>query len=177
MGNEILYLSFLLGISLAYSATSEYTFYIVSSNNTQVIGQDNIPGKAVEIYDDNSDWKSMKAIISEAAWIWDKKIDSHPSQTCYFTENFFVTGVPIVANLTVVSDDTFEVFVNGIDSNCAGTFPNVYTCDIVSFLIPKENELSITAKNLKSTPSASNPAGLRFKLKLIQQIKIRDSLA
>lgn len=176
MGAKILYLSFLLGISLAYSGNSEYAFYIVSSYNTQVIGEDNIPTKAVELKSNTSKWQTLKSQIPRAAWIWDKNFDSNPSQICNFTEKFFVTGVPIVASLTIASDDNFEVFVNDIDSQCNGIFPNLITCDIISFLNPKENLLQITSKNTGGAISKTNLAGLIFSFKLVQQIQIRDSL-
>ena len=86
--------------------------YIISDTYNMAMGPDSIlPTNAVPVYNRNQYWT---ASILGATWIWDAAMVSNPSvaQTCIFTNDFNVVGLPVGAMMNLAADNDFVLYVN-----------------------------------------------------------------
>jgi hypothetical protein len=111
---------------------------------------------------------------TSARWIWstDPVATTTATTTVTFTRTFTVTGSSTDATLTIATDNTYSVSING-NLVGASTDGNNFTLatqdsyDVSNFLVNGSNTLTIVVTN-EATPDitdpAGNPAGLLYNL-------------
>lgn len=135
---------------------------IVSNTATQVDGHDAFVA---------TPHPAWTASIPGASWIWDvaenAATDSVAVGTKVFSRSFTIDGTPTGATLSIASDNTYSVSVNGVlvanSSADLNHFSAAETVNIpASVLLPGANEIEISVNN--PTWDGQNPAGLLYSL-------------
>ncbi|MEK7669155.1 MAG: immunoglobulin-like domain-containing protein [Patescibacteria group bacterium] len=144
------------------------TIEVVSDVSNEVVGGE----FAVVTYSENPRWT---ASIPGATWIWKTFLVPNPEQDEIqtFTKTFNVNSTSTVTSalLTVATDNSYQVSINGQWMGTDGTEFNYFdenkdVYNVADKLIKGQNLISLTVKNWaqpEGTPQ-SNPAGLLYKL-------------
>ena len=145
--------------------------YIMSDTYNMVVGPDSIlPIKAVPVYNGNSYWT---ASIPGATWIWDAAVVSNPSiaQTCIFTNDFNVVGIPVGAMMDLAADNDLILYVNNqlVTQDSTGnsfTSSTQKQINIQQYLVTGLNSIKIQVTNwgVPGDNYQQNPAGLMYKI-------------
>lgn len=139
-----------------------------SDTSTQVDGHDAVPVDFIH--------EAWITSIPGATWIWSEAnvVDPEVETTKVFTKHFNIIGTPKESSITLATDNTNVVEVNGTEICADETGQTFYgtpaVCTIpASVLVNGDNELKITVKNWTNGPGdnlENNPAGLLYKLSI-----------
>ncbi|MBN1126464.1 MAG: hypothetical protein JXA82_15775 [Sedimentisphaerales bacterium] len=100
--------------------------------------------------------------IEQAHWIWYPEgypaASVEPSQR-YFRHIFHIDSEKQIhsAQLEITADNSFQVWINGVQFTSGSNFHTIYTMEVKSSLKPGINVLAVAATNAGDSP---NPAGL-----------------
>ncbi len=140
-----------------------YGTQVFYSDENHSVGE----GTSVETYT-HQNWVST---TSDAIWMWSDAQVQNPTQdeVKVFTKTFNVAGVPTDALLSLASDNSYKVIING--SEIASTtnennFSSFVDYDVTSALVYGENTIEITVHNwaLEGGTYETNPAGVIYAL-------------
>lgn len=104
-----------------------------------------------------------------ADWIWSPRHESEqvPVCDCYFRKKFTLIN-PDEAEISVVADDSFELFINGQQALTGSESDTIYEVDIASFLKPGVNLVAFKVENFHG-----NRAGLAARLRVKEKNETR----
>ncbi len=112
---------------------------------------------------------SAEAQTEGADWIWSPRHESEqvPVCDCYFRKKFTLIN-PEKAEIYVVADDGFELFINGQSVQSGSDSDAVYEIEIASFLKPGVNLVAFKVENTNG-----NRAGLAARLRVKERNETR----
>mgnify|MGYP001578846756 CR=1 FL=1 len=136
----------------------------VSDTTTTVVGD----GNAIAVAVIHPAWT---ASIPGATWIW----ESGPTgldEIVGFEKVFTASGAIISANLAIASDNSYKVFIDGIEVAADPTEYNFTlatqdTHNLTANITPGLHTLRIEVKNWGTFSEFFNPAGLRYKFTVV----------
>ena len=134
---------------------------LVSNDSNTVVGDGNAVAVAT-----SSAWT---ASIPDASWIW-KSGATAPNETVAFEKSFTVSGTVLSAQLFVASDNSYKVFIDGVQvaADASATNFTLATQDVYNLtanVTPGVHTLRIEVTN-NGTFSSLNPAGLLYKFEI-----------
>src|SRR5690606_29063153 len=82
-------------------------------------------------------------------WIWSSPdaLTDAPVETRYFRIEFNLSGRPKKAELTVVADNSFNLYVNGVEGMSGSNWKKPLRQDVRHALKPGRNAIGIVARN------------------------------
>lgn len=137
----------------------------IVSDTSDMIGG----GNAVAVTP-HSAWTA--AISGSTTWIWQAS-STPPNASVGFEKTFIVTGAGVIsAILDIASDNSYKVFIDGVEVAADDNLNNFQTAtqdshDLTANITPGTHTLRIEVVNDGIFNSSSNPAGLLYKLEII----------
>ncbi len=143
------------------------TVKVVSDETNTVVEKGDLPAKLVTWF--HNDWDAV--VASPAKWIWgdDPVADPVNDTVQTFVKKFGWNGPVTSAVLTLASDNSYELSLNGPATFADATEKNFITADTIdltSEINQGNNILSIVVKNwaMAGGTIKTNPAGLKYEL-------------
>lgn len=108
------------------------------------------------------------ASIPGATWIW-KSSATTPNETVAFEKSFTVVGAVLSATLNIASDNSYKVFIDGVEVAADPAENNFQLAtqdvhDLTANVTTGTHTLRVEVKNIGTYNASSNPAGLLYKL-------------
>lgn len=142
-----------------------YGTQVFYSDENHSVGE----GTSVATYT-HQNWVST---TSDAIWMWSDAQVQNPTQdkVKVFTKTFNVAGVPTDALLSLASDNSYKVIINGNEiasTTNENNFSSFVDYDVTSALVYGENTIEITVHNWaldgENVDYTQNPAGVIYAL-------------
>lgn len=110
------------------------------------------------------------ASIPGATWIW-KSGATAANEVVAFEQNFTVSGTVLSAQLDIATDNSYEVFIDGVpvagDINSVNfTLATQDPYNLTANVTPGNHTLRIEVKNVGTYNVSTNPAGLLYKFEV-----------
>ncbi|MDO8728417.1 MAG: ice-binding family protein [bacterium] len=110
------------------------------------------------------------ASIPGSTWIWKSGATAN-NEVVAFEKNFTVVGTVLSAQLDIATDNSYEVFIDGVpvagnvnDVNFTLATQDIY--NLTANVTPGNHTLRIEVKNVGTYSVGSNPAGLLYKFEV-----------